>query len=155
MTRATVDGSYALKLASKPRIGAQNVAIKRLTFRRRGPIRLEFYFTFKPEANELRLSETDVRSIGFLYDLQSGDSDADGLRVMPHVRFLNAHEGQHLQTVYPRVRDYGGAGHFAFHPAAHLTERSPLVRPDAAERLLAAWRPHWDPPSIPCRWPMP
>ena len=23
-------------------------------------------------------------------------------------------EGQHLQTVYPRVRDYGGAGHFAF-----------------------------------------
>ena len=32
-------------------------------------------------------------------------------------------EGQHLQTVYPRVRDYGGAGHFAFTPAAR-TPRS-------------------------------
>ncbi len=53
-------------------------------------------------------------------------------------------EGQHLQTVYPRVRDYGGAGHFAFTSAAHLTEDSPLVTPDAAQRLLAAWRPHWD-----------
>jgi hypothetical protein len=53
-------------------------------------------------------------------------------------------EGQHLQTVYPRVRDYGGAGHFAFTPAAHLTEDSPLVTPDAADRLMDAWRPHWD-----------
>ena len=93
-----VDGSYALKLATKPRAGAQNVTIKRLTFRRRGPIRLEFYFTFKPEANELRLSETDVRSVGFLYDLQTGDTDRDAWRVMPHLRFLNAQDGQHLQT---------------------------------------------------------
>lgn len=53
-------------------------------------------------------------------------------------------EGQHLQTVYPRVRDYGGAGQFAFTPAAHLTEDSPLVTPDAGQRLLDAWRPHWD-----------
>ena len=91
------DGSYALKVATRPRKGAQNVALKRLTFRKRGPIRLEFYFTFKPEANELRLSETDVRSFGFLYDLQSGDSDGDAWRVMPHLRFLNAENGEHLQ----------------------------------------------------------
>ncbi len=54
-------------------------------------------------------------------------------------------EGQHLQTVYPRVRDYGGAGQFAFTPAAHLTEDSPLVTPDAgraaAGRLAAALGP--------------
>ncbi len=91
------DGSYALKVATRPRKGAQNVALKRLTFRKRGPIRLEFYFTFKPEANELRLSETDVRSFGFLYDLQSGDSDGDAWRVMPHLRFLNAENDEHLQ----------------------------------------------------------
>ena len=60
------DGMYSLKVATKPRRGAQNVAIKRMTFRKRGPIRLEFTFTFKPEANELQLSETDVRSFGFL-----------------------------------------------------------------------------------------
>jgi hypothetical protein len=92
------DGSYALKLATRPRRGAQNVTIKRLTFRKRGPIRLEFYFTFKPEANELRLLETDVRSFGFLYDLQTGDAETgDAWRVMPHLRFLNAEDGRHVQ----------------------------------------------------------
>jgi hypothetical protein len=96
-SHGSVDGSYALKLATRPRRGAQNVAIKRLTFRHRGPLRLEFYFTFKPEAAELRLSETDVRSFGFLYDLQTGDTEADAWRVMPHLRFLNAQDGEHVQ----------------------------------------------------------
>jgi len=91
------DGTYALKVQTRPRRGAQNVAIKRLTFRALGPLRLEFYFTFKPEANELRLSETDVRSIGFLYDLQHGDRHGGARRIMPHVRFLNAENGAHVQ----------------------------------------------------------
>lgn len=92
-----VDGSYALKIATRPKKGAQNVAIKRLTFRKPGPIRLEAYFTFKPEATDLQLSETDIRSFGFLYDLQIGDTSGPGDRVMPHLRFLNAQDGQHLQ----------------------------------------------------------
>lgn len=92
-----VDGSYALKIATRARKGAQNVAIKRLTFRKPGPIRLEAYFTFKPEASELQLSETDIRSFGFLYDLQIGDTSGPGDRVMPHLRFLNAQDGQHIQ----------------------------------------------------------
>ena len=92
-----MDSSYALKIATRPRAGAQNVAIKRHTFRRRGPIRFEVYFTFKPEATELALSETDVRSVGFLFDLQGGDRDGDGERVMPHLRFLNALDGEHVQ----------------------------------------------------------
>lgn len=92
-----VDGSYALKIATRPKKGAQNVAIKRLTFRKAGPIRLEAYFTFKPEATELQLSETDIRSFGFLYDLQIGDTSGPGDRVMPHLRFLNAENGEHLQ----------------------------------------------------------
>lgn len=91
------DSSYALKIATRPKTGAQNVAIKRLTFRKRCPIRFEAYFTFKPEATELKLSETDVRSVGFLFDLQGGDSDGDAERVMPHLRFLNALEGEHVQ----------------------------------------------------------
>lgn len=89
--------SYALKVATRPRKGAQNVAIKRHTFRHRGRIRFEVYFTFKPEASELKLSETDVRSVGFLFDLQAGDRDKGGERVMPHLRFLNALDGEHVQ----------------------------------------------------------
>jgi Sulfotransferase family len=52
-------------------------------------------------------------------------------------------EGQHLQSVYPPARAHGGPGRFALHPA-HLTERSPLLTPDTATRLLDQWRPHWD-----------
>ena len=53
-------------------------------------------------------------------------------------------EGQHLQDVYPPARAHGGPGRFALAPAAHLTEASPLLTPDTADRLLACWRPHWD-----------
>lgn len=91
------DSSYALKIATRPRKGAQNVAIKRLTFRERCKIRFEAYVTFKPEARDLKLSETDVRSFGFLFDLQVGDTDGNAERVMPHLRFLNASDGTHEQ----------------------------------------------------------
>ena len=53
-------------------------------------------------------------------------------------------EGQHLQSVYPPGTAYGGSGHFARDPRAHLTETSPLATPANAERLLAAWAPYWD-----------
>ena len=42
-------------------------------------------------------------------------------------------EGQFVQSVYPRK--YGGPGLFAFHPAAHITESSPLVTDDNRRRL--------------------
>ncbi len=92
------DGNYALKLATRPVTGSMSAAIKRLTFREASRIRIEFYFTFKPEANEPELAETDVKSVGFLYDLQSGDLSGEaGQRVMPHFRFLNALDGVHVQ----------------------------------------------------------
>jgi hypothetical protein len=53
-------------------------------------------------------------------------------------------EGQHLQSVYPVARTYGGSGHFARDPRAHLTELSPLATAANAEALLEAWRPYWD-----------
>ncbi|MDF2146897.1 sulfotransferase [Knoellia sp. p5-6-4] len=53
-------------------------------------------------------------------------------------------EGQHLQHVYPKAKVYGGSGRFAFDHRAHLTEQSPLVTPENARALLAAWEPFWD-----------
>lgn len=96
-TDGSFSGTYAMKLATRPRPGSLAVGIKRLTFRRAGPIRLEAYFTFKPEAAELRLSETDVRAFGVLLDLQESDTKADkgeAQRVMPHLRYLNAQDGR-------------------------------------------------------------
>ncbi|MFQ5426470.1 MAG: sulfotransferase [Gaiellales bacterium] len=55
-----------------------------------------------------------------------------------------ADEGQHLQSVYPTARAFGGPGRFALNPEAHMTEDSDLVTPASAERLLAEWSAHWD-----------
>lgn len=94
-TDGSMNGTYALKLATRPKAGSLGVAIKRLTFRHAGPIRLEAYFTFKPEASKLRLSETDVRAVGALFDFQDVDRKGAGSeRVMPHLRYLNALEGE-------------------------------------------------------------
>jgi len=89
-------GAYAMKLATRPDPESLAVAVKRLTFRHLGPIRLEAYFTFKPEASELLLSETDVRAVGVLFDLQDVDRKENPERVMPHIRYLNARAGEQV-----------------------------------------------------------
>ena len=91
-THGAMSGTYALKVATRKKAGAQSVAIKRITYQRACPIMLEFYFTFKPEASDLKLSKLDVRSVGVLFDLQD-----DKHRVMPHLRYLNAHGGRPMQ----------------------------------------------------------
>lgn len=94
-TAGSFSGTYAMKLATRPYAGGMGVAVKRTTYRHAGPIRLEAYFAFKPEASELRLSEIDVRAVGVLFDLQDGDQKAGHKqRVMPHIRYLNALDGQ-------------------------------------------------------------
>lgn len=88
-SHGALDGSYALKLATRARRGAQTVALKRLTFPKACELQMETYFTFKPEAIELKLSELDVRSFGFAFDFQD-----DTRRVLPQFRYLNSFEGQ-------------------------------------------------------------
>jgi hypothetical protein len=109
-------GNYAMKLSTRPKAGSLAVAIKRLTFRHAGPIRLEAYFTFKPEASALQLSETDVRAVGVLFDLQDVDTKGAGSeRVMPHIRYLNALNGEaagrwQFKQQREALLDIGGTG---------------------------------------------
>lgn len=114
-TDGSLAGTYALKLATRPRAGSLAVGIKRATFRRAGPIRLEAYFVFKPEASELLLSETDVRAFGVLFDLQDGDRKPSPERVMPHLRYLNALNGAAVarwqyKPRRPTFHEIGGSG---------------------------------------------
>ena len=96
------DGTYSLKLATRPAAGSLAVAVKRVTFRHAGPIQLEAYLTFKPEATELELSELDVRAIGIVFDLQDGEH-----RVMPHLRYLNALDGEPIgRWQFKREREH-------------------------------------------------
>jgi len=53
-------------------------------------------------------------------------------------------EGQHLQTVLPRCKSYGGSGRFGFHEAAHILESSPLATAENATRMLEEWSRFWD-----------
>ena len=115
-TAGSLAGTYAMKLATRAQTGSLAVGIKRATFRMPSPIRLETYFAFKPEANELRLSEIDVRAVGVLFDLQVTDQHAgERRRVMPHIRYLNAQDGAAVarwQFKEQRValHDIGGSG---------------------------------------------
>ncbi len=68
------------------------MAIKRITYVKPCPIQVEFFFTFKPEASEKKLLDTDLRSVGILLDLQN-----DTHRIMPHLRYLNAYEGKRVE----------------------------------------------------------
>lgn len=53
-------------------------------------------------------------------------------------------EGQFLQSVYPNDSAFGGPGRFAFDPAAHLTEASPLLTDENKSTLQDEWRKHWN-----------
>lgn len=53
-------------------------------------------------------------------------------------------EGQHLQSVFPPARVYGGPGKFGLASKAHLTETSALATVENAEKLFLEWSPYWD-----------
>ncbi|MBZ0299264.1 MAG: hypothetical protein K8J31_05980 [Anaerolineae bacterium] len=92
-TAGSAMGTYALKLATRPKAGGLSVGIKRQTYRKLTRLQFECYLCFKPEATELRLSATDVRAFGVLFDIQGGYRDPRA-RWMPHLRYLNALDGQ-------------------------------------------------------------
>ena len=73
----------------------------------------------------------------------------DCLREHPRISGFSAtgvpkDEGQHLQTVFPSARHFGGSGEFGFHCEAALDESSPLVTDRNRERLWNEWARHWD-----------
>jgi hypothetical protein len=115
-TVGALDGTYAMKLATRPKASSLAVAVKRLTWRHAGPIQMEVFFTYKPEAVALELLDTGVRAFGFALDIQVGDRATGPVeRVMPHLRYLNALDGrpverwQFKRAIEP-LRDIGGRG---------------------------------------------
>ncbi|HEY4200607.1 MAG TPA: DUF6772 family protein [Devosiaceae bacterium] len=97
-SHGAVNGSYSLKIATRPQPGALNMVLKRLTFIEPGPIQVEMMFAVKPEASELLLSDTDFRSFGIILDLQDPDGAGAPRRAMPHIKYLNASEAGRRET---------------------------------------------------------
>jgi hypothetical protein len=86
------DGTYALKIATRPRPRSVNMALKRFTFRQACPIQIETYFALKPEATDLTLSARDAGAFSLILDLHDNER-----RVMPHIRYLNALDGERVE----------------------------------------------------------
>ena len=53
-------------------------------------------------------------------------------------------EGQHLQTVFPTGKVFGGPGRFGFDPRAHMDEHHPLAGRSNAIKLSQEWARYWD-----------
>jgi hypothetical protein len=111
----SLDGTYSLKLSTRPQPQSMGVAVKRTTWRDPGLLRMEAYVAFNPEASELRLGDRDLRSFGFAFDLQDASR-----RVMPHLRYVNARDGEGVQRwQFKRQReplaDIGGSGETRSH----------------------------------------
>jgi Sulfotransferase family len=53
-------------------------------------------------------------------------------------------EGQHLQTVFPAGKAFGGPGRFGFAQEAHLTEESALITSENKQKLFEEWSKYWD-----------
>jgi hypothetical protein len=53
-------------------------------------------------------------------------------------------EGQHLQTVFPPAKFFGGPGKFGFDKRSHLDEHSLLVSEENSNRLFTDWSRYWD-----------
>ncbi len=54
-------------------------------------------------------------------------------------------EGQHLQTVYPSAKAFGGAGYFGFNEQSFMTEKHPCATPENSIKLYREWLRYWNP----------
>ena len=114
-TGGSATGTYSMKLATRAKSRSLAVGVKRTTYPVACPLQLEMLFTFKPEASQLRLSLADVGAVGIIFDLQDAQR-----RVMPHLRYLNAINGElagrwQFKQRSPTFHDIGDSGDTVSH----------------------------------------
>jgi Sulfotransferase family len=61
-----------------------------------------------------------------------------------HNTGVSEDEGQHLQSVYPPAKTFGGPGRFGFDARSFMDQNHPLITTANAERLYSQWSRHWD-----------
>ena len=107
-THGSIDGNYALKLATRPVPNHMSQAIKRFTYVARGPVQFEMYFTFKAETifNQPKVGERAWDGNYHPSAAQFGDftisndvgEGEDGERYHCALRYLNTdHAGRLVQ----------------------------------------------------------
>ena len=87
-THGAFQGTYALKVASRPKTGHFAKSLKRITWTRRAVYQAECFFTYKPEPVRLALGEDQFGAFGVSFDLQD-----DQHRYHFVIRYQNAESG--------------------------------------------------------------
>ncbi len=118
-THGSIEGTYSLKMATRAVSNHAAIAIKRLTYMRRGLVQFETYFTFKAEQTFDRAalsgwdgnkapSERQFGDFSFSNDICDGEN---GKRYMGLVRYLNTdvdgnlvQKWMHKTSVQPTTR---------------------------------------------------
>lgn len=101
-THGSMDGTYSLKLATKPVAaryedkpvpGSFSHALKRISMHR--PIerlQLEMWYAYTPEQDRVGMGEKDIRAFGMFFDIQDHEH-----RWQPGIRYLNSVNGEMAQ----------------------------------------------------------
>lgn len=129
-TMGAMDGTYALKAATRPTAGHIAMLIKRQTWRALTDVRFEAYLSYKPEASASELGELDVRAFGIGFDLQDHE-----VRWMPQYRFLvslNQEPPVGEQTNQDTLAAPKGIWQ-------HRTTTSPITRIGGTGRTISHW----------------
>lgn len=110
-THGSMHGTYSMKIPTRPKAapaeqlpiaGSLGIAIKRLTFRTRQPLRFEMFYAFKPEQDRPGIGESDIRAIGFTWDIQDEER-----RYFCGCRYVNAANGV-MQQRWQNLRASAG-----------------------------------------------
>ncbi len=133
-THGSVDGTYALKLATRPSTNHMSTLIKRLTYVQAGLVQLETYFTFKAEAVSTTEADTSgwdgnwdesITSFGD-FTISNDVVNPDGDRAHTVLRYVNADAKSELvqtwfyktsvqQTTRRQLVDGGGKNPYDYH----------------------------------------
>ncbi len=138
-SHGAMDGTYSMKIATRPQAGHSAFAVKRMTWQRLGVIQLEAFFTYTVEASKLTLGDEDFRALTMEMDIQ-GDAEDRGLRALPAIRYHNSQEGElrrrwqiRAKHLAPKVKtgSSGKASAGSGHP----------LRPDEFEDIPDSYQP--------------
>lgn len=146
-THGSMDGIYSMKIPTRPVAapaeslpiaGSLGIAIKRLTFRHQVPLKFEMWYAFKAEQDRPGIGESDVRAIGFTWDIQD-----DEHRYFAGARYINAANGimqqrwQYLRASEGSDEGWGEMGESAVgkDPSKQAGERVYIQRGLGSEHL--------------------
>lgn len=119
-THGSRSGVYSLKIPTRavaapaeelPVPGSLGIGIKRLTFRKRQPLKFEMYYAMKAEQDRPGIGETSIRAMGFTWDIQDEEK-----RYFCGVRYVNSANGvmrrrwQYLRATDGTDEEWGETG---------------------------------------------